>query len=286
MQQRAVSSIAVILIGLVPAIVGGPIFALAFTFIAMLGYHELATMLGSDQDRLTYVGYVLIPVAALFAYVRPQNDLFPLFVALATFAPLVVVVFDPMERQDVINLWMRTSVSTLYLGLAAYAAISLRQIEGRADISWFDAMGKGLTLTNRETSTGLGWLLLAILVTWLADTAAYLVGRAVGRTPLLPRVSPRKTVEGAIGGFIAAGLTALICILAFGIDINPLTGLLLGILLGGIGMIGDLCESLLKRKAGVKDSGTLIPGHGGVFDRIDALIFVIIATWLFVPFLT
>jgi len=285
MQQRSVSAIAVVLIGLVPTIVGGPIFAVVFTCIVMFGYQELTRLLGLKQDKLVYAGYVLLAISAFFAYIGPQKDLFPVFVALAIFVPLVVGMFDPVEGKDVISEWCRTSIATLYLGVAVYAAVSLRQIEGRADITWFDSLGKGLTLTNRDTAAGLGWILLAILVTWLADTAAYLVGRSVGRTALLPRVSPKKTVEGAVGGFIAAGMTALICILLFGIDINPLAGLLLGVFLGGVGMIGDLCESLLKRKAGIKDSGSLIPGHGGMLDRIDALIFVLVATWLFVPFL-
>jgi phosphatidate cytidylyltransferase len=285
MQQRVISAVAVVLIGLVPTIVGGPVFAIVFTVIAMFGYQELTKLLGLKQDRLVYAGYVLLALASVFAYLRPQNDLFPMFVALAFFVPLVLALFDPMEGKDVISEWTRTSAATLYLGIATYAAVSLRQIEGRADIEWFDSLGKGLTFTHRDTAAGLGWILLAVLVTWLADTAAYLVGKSVGRTPLLPRVSPNKTVEGTVGGFIAAGLTALICILVFGIDINPLSGLLLGVLLGGVGMIGDLCESLLKRKAGIKDSGDLIPGHGGVLDRIDALVFVVIATWLFIPFL-
>jgi phosphatidate cytidylyltransferase len=285
MQQRAISAAVVVLVGLVPTIVGGPVFAIVFTVIAMFGYQELTGLLGLKQNRLVYAGYVLLALASVFAYLRPQNDLFPVFVALALFAPLVLTLFDPMEGKNVVSEWTRTSAATLYLGIATYAAVSLRQIEGRGDIGWFDSLGKGLTFTQRDTAAGLGWILLAILVTWLADTAAYLVGKSVGRTPLLPRVSPNKTVEGTVGGFIAAGLTALICILVFGIDINPLSGLLLGVLLGGVGMIGDLCESLLKRKAGIKDSGDLIPGHGGVLDRIDALVFVVIATWLFIPFL-
>ncbi|HWV35674.1 MAG TPA: phosphatidate cytidylyltransferase [Thermomicrobiales bacterium] len=289
MRQRAVSSIAIVLIGLIPAILGGPFFALAFTLIAVIAYHELATLLGARQNIAMITGYVLIVLAALLAYARPGDELFPAFVALAVFGPLIVAVFAPdsgNQGDDTYASWVRVSIAALYLGVATFAAISLRQMEGPVDSTWFESLGKGMTFTDRDTATGLGWLLLAILVTWLSDTAAYLVGRSVGRTPLLPRVSPKKTIEGAIGGFIAAGLTALICILAFGIDINPLTGLIVGVLLGGIGMIGDLCESLIKRKAGVKDSGTLIPGHGGVLDRIDALVFVIITTWLLVPFLT
>lgn len=274
-----------VLIGLIPAILGGPLFALAFVLIAILAYNELIAILGLDADPLVYAGYALIVAAGVAAYASPGR-LFPVYVALAVFVPIIIAVADPDTRDDLLTRWGRVSVSSLYLGLAAFAAIALRQLEGSASIGWFDSLGQGITFNNRNTAAGLGWLLLSILVTWLSDTAAYLVGRAIGRTPLIPRVSPKKTVEGAIAGFIAAGLTALICILAFGIDINPLTGFLVGVLLGGVGMVGDLCESLLKRKAGVKDSGSLIPGHGGILDRIDALVFVIVATWLLVPFIT
>ncbi|HEU0164167.1 MAG TPA: phosphatidate cytidylyltransferase [Thermomicrobiales bacterium] len=285
MRQRAISSIVVVLIGLVPAIVGGPLFAIVFALIAMLAYHELIAILGLEPDILVMSGYALVAFAAIAAYSSPTR-LFPVYVALSIFLPVIIGVLDPQVEEDILLRWGRVSVASLYVGIAAFAAIALRQLEGVPKTGWFDSIGSGLTFTDRDTSIGLAWLLLAILVTWLSDTVAYLVGRSVGRTPLIPRVSPKKTVEGAVGGFIAAGLTALICILVFGIDINPLTGLLVGLLLGGIGMLGDLCESLLKRKAGIKDSGTLIPGHGGVLDRIDALIFVIVATWLIVPFLT
>jgi phosphatidate cytidylyltransferase len=133
---------------------------------------------------------------------------------------------------------------------------------------------------------GLGWFLLALLVTWMSDTFAYLVGRSIGRKPLMPRVSPRKTVEGAIGGLIAAGIAATLVAGVCELPINPVIAFVVGVLLGILGMLGDLFESQLKRRAGVKDSGTAIPGHGGFLDRIDALIWVLLATFAIVPFLT
>ena len=110
-----------------------------------------------------------------------------------------------------------------------------------------------------------------ILATWLGDTGAYLVGRSFGRTPLLPAVSPKKTVEGLVGGLVGSMLAGGIGAVLFGLDVPWHLGVVLGLALGVIGQLGDLCESLLKRQAGVKDSGTLIPGHGGMLDRIDAL---------------
>ncbi len=119
------------------------------------------------------------------------------------------------------------------------------------------------------------WTMLAILSTWIADSGAYLVGRFVagkiilGKHPLTPRLSPNKTVEGFMGGiFLGTLFTLLIGLL---LKIDPLPALLLGLLVSTIGTLGDLGISLLKREAGLKDSGTLFPGHGGALDRVDSL---------------
>ncbi len=122
-------------------------------------------------------------------------------------------------------------------------------------------------------------MLVVILITWLSDSGAYLVGRSFGRRQLIPVVSPKKTVEGLAGGLVAAALTGALGVALFGLDVSWIYGLLLGIAIGVIGVVGDLAESILKRQAGVKDSGTLIPGHGGMLDRIDALLFTFTAGW-------
>ncbi|MGC4191631.1 MAG: phosphatidate cytidylyltransferase [Thermomicrobiales bacterium] len=287
MKQRSISAIGVVLIGLIPAIIGGPIFAIVFGLVCLVALHELLGIVGMQpRDRMTYVAYAVVVVATAMAALGDGHRTFPVVVALAAFGPLALGVLDDAEDSpDLIGRWARTTAATLYLALPAFAAISLRSTQGFSERSWLDSLSDALSFTNTPTGKGLGWLLLAILVTWLSDTVAYLVGRSIGKTPLLPRVSPKKTVEGAAGGIIAAGLTGLICTLAFGLHVHPLTGLLVGVVLGVVGILGDLCESLLKRRAGVKDSGTLIPGHGGFLDRIDAMIFVIVTTWLLLPFL-
>jgi phosphatidate cytidylyltransferase len=123
-------------------------------------------------------------------------------------------------------------------------------------------------------------LLLGTIV--VSDSSQYYVGRMLGRRPLAPSISPKKTIEGAIGGFICA--TAFM-ILA-GAKMLPFVGygplFVLGLLVVGLGVCGDLFESRLKRGAGVKDSSSLIPGHGGVLDRIDALLFAVPPFYLFV----
>jgi len=118
-------------------------------------------------------------------------------------------------------------------------------------------------------------LLLGLVVVWISDTAQFYVGSRLGRRRLAPMISPKKSVEGAIGGFVA-GVAAMVGIGRFWLPTVGIPGLAAaGAVLVALGIAGDLFESLLKRSANVKDSSALIPGHGGVLDRIDALLFVV-----------
>ncbi len=122
-------------------------------------------------------------------------------------------------------------------------------------------------------------LLFALVITWAADTTAYFVGRAVGKHPLAPHISPKKTWEGSVGSMVGS----LVFAWAFSYSIwIPLGHLLAMAAIGNVaGQMGDLLESAYKRSAGVKDSGGLLPGHGGVLDRIDALILCIPVIWYY-----
>lgn len=129
------------------------------------------------------------------------------------------------------------------------------------------------------------FVLLPLLAIWAGDTAAYFAGRAWGRRKLAPAASPGKTVVGALAGLAgsaaAAGIVAWLGLSASSsLRLPVATALAMGVVLGGAGQVGDLAESVLKREAGVKDSGTLLPGHGGVLDRLDALLFALPVTWL------
>jgi phosphatidate cytidylyltransferase len=109
---------------------------------------------------------------------------------------------------------------------------------------------------------------------WVTDIMAFLVGSLTGRTPLAPQISPKKTVEGAIGGLTGSTLTGLILACFFPLFFHGyLSGMLLGLATGVIGSLGDLSQSALKRSAGAKDSGDFLPGHGGILDRFDSLFF-------------
>jgi phosphatidate cytidylyltransferase len=116
-----------------------------------------------------------------------------------------------------------------------------------------------------------GWILLLVLGVWSYDTGAYLVGRQIGRHKFLVHISPSKSIEGLIGGLVTTTVVTMLLLGALGQ--NPLGGLVLGPLLGLSAQAGDLAESMLKRAAGAKDSGNLIPGHGGILDRIDSFLF-------------
>ncbi len=131
----------------------------------------------------------------------------------------------------------------------------------------------GYFLLIRQMENGRFWLLFLFAIIWLGDTAAYYGGRWWGRRTLAPSVSPNKTLEGAFFGLLGSLLGALIAHFVFLQSISLFHCLLAGGICGMIGQIGDLAESLLKRNAGVKDSSGLIPGHGGVLDRIDSLLF-------------
>ena len=128
------------------------------------------------------------------------------------------------------------------------------------------------------------WVLLTMVLAWGSDTTAYFVGRKFGKTKLAPRISPKKTLEGSAGGLAAAVIGALIMSLFLpGMSVGD--AIALGILGGAAGQAGDLMVSVLKRSSGVKDSGGILPGHGGILDRVDALAFTGPATWVYGHFI-
>ena len=126
----------------------------------------------------------------------------------------------------------------------------------------------------RQTPAGSLWIFFILILAFSGDIAAYYVGRAMGTKKLLPQVSPGKTVEGTIGLIAGSIVGCLVFRLLFLPSLPVVHTVILGLVGSIIGQLGDLCESALKRSAGVKDSGTLLPGHGGILDRLDCLMFI------------
>ncbi len=173
--------------------------------------------------------------------------------------PAVVWSRDPV-RENVLSL-MATLFGVFYAALSLYPAVPVR--------------------FNPGAPSGLHWIMILLAVLWAGDTAALLVGRSLGRTPFAPRISPKKTNEGAIGGLLAGTLAALLLQVFVFPDLPLGHVVAVSLLLGAFGQLGDLAESSLKRAAQVKDSSHLIPGHGGVLDRIDSLMFAFPVLYLY-----
>ncbi|MFN6113440.1 MAG: phosphatidate cytidylyltransferase [Bacteroidota bacterium] len=181
-----------------------------------------------------------------------------LFMLLGTLITLAAELFRARENA-MLNTAL-TAFGVFYIGLSMASLFALRHIDR-------------LFLWGTWGETGASLMMTLFVSVWLADTAAYFVGLSIGKHKLFPRVSPKKSWEGAIGGVVGStaafvGMTKLL-IPTFPLDMAITCGVVVGI----VGPIGDLAESLQKRDAVVKDSGGVLPGHGGVFDRFDSMLF-------------
>ncbi len=288
MRQRAISSVIVVLLTLGPAFFGRYIFAVFIAVVIGLALHELNAMSRVAGHRpASWAGYATI-VALLLTVLF---DGWERWGGAVVTAAVALTLFGLMFRRDyhgVLTDWALTVAGMFYIGLLGAHFILLRDLAGPVDsfVARLDDFGSWQNRPGIDTALGLGWYLLAQIVTWLTDVGAYLVGRAIGRNKLAPAISPGKTIEGGLGGLVLGALASLTCAWAFGLPLHPLAALGVGVVRSAIGQAGDLAESLLKRQAGVKDSGTLIPGHGGVFDRIDSLLVVVTVTYYLARVLT
>jgi phosphatidate cytidylyltransferase len=229
------------------------------------------------QGDLAWLFMVLIAVAAALLSVEwglmsaPNR---PARVAAAVVSAVLVAIFCGYY-----DFWM-TAWFSLAVGCAGAAAIA-RGFSERITDAAFGVLYIGIPclmlLWLRTGGEGRAWTLLLLLTVWAADGGAFFVGKLVGGPKLWPRFSPNKTWSGFFGGLAAATTASLVHVVVIGPSLFWPVAIVLGFLTGAAAMAGDLWESMLKRRFGVKDSGDLIPGHGGLLDRVDGLMFATIA---------
>ena len=262
--------------GAAAAYAGGWVLAVLVAAVAALAAQEFYVLASAKAGQpLKWLG---VPVAAflvLSAQHRPSfaewgDQALALLMVLGLLTSAVVVFNRKIEEGPLLSASATVS-GALYTGGTLSFAIFLR------------ALPEVHGATTPEPWEGPLLLIFPLGVTWAGDTAAYFAGKKLGRRRLAPRVSPGKTVEGGLAGL--AGASAAGFLAGFLLDdyanfpVTPAVGAVVGLILGVAGQVGDLAESLLKREAGVKDSGAVLAGHGGALDRFDGLFFTIPLTY-------
>lgn len=203
---------------------------------------------------------------------------------LATVAAAGAISLAIYFGRDLLALLSALAGSTVGIMLVHLVKLgSVETVARRIVFSLGGALYVGLLLTFvgllHRPPLGTPWVLLALTVTWLGDTGAYAAGRIFGRHKLYEAVSPKKTWEGAIGGLGASVGSALVAHAWYLPELTVTDAIFIAVPASALGLLGDLSESLLKRSVGIKDSGKILPGHGGMLDRVDALMFV--APWVY-----
>jgi phosphatidate cytidylyltransferase len=251
MRERIVVGLIALPAVLIPIWFGGVWLALLLLIAALGGgmeFYRLMQIGGYQPNRLLGLGWLAL---ILLSHWQPQLIPFSLMVT----AGMVVTLIDAMhQKQAPMSSWMATSMGALYIGTMLGQALALR-----------------------ELPNGLWWVLLGLALTWTNDTAAYIVGVNFGRHKLWPRLSPKKSWEGSIAGWITAAIVGAVWIMITPLSAthSPIFGAIVGLCAGLLALWGDLAISTLKRQVGVKDSGNIFRGHGGFLDRLDSLLFVL-----------
>lgn len=227
-----------------------PFFWLVMVVVALVGAHEYVKMtiprLSGDIDFAMLSFFLALPVicSGIWHEDGVSSGLF-----FGVMLSMIYVLVHYSSFQDSFSVMGRLVFGTVYVGFCMSHLVLL----------WLLPEGNL-------------WLVILVAVTAGSDSGAYYVGKKFGRRKLCPSVSPKKTVEGAFGGLLFGGLAATLCAIVLIREINWMVLLPMAMILTGVGIIGDLCESIIKRGTDTKDSGTLLLGHGGVLDRIDSLL--------------
>ena len=273
MRTRIIAAFIAIPIVVIPIYLGG-IWGLIFgVVITVLGSMELFYMLhagGYNPSRIIGVPWaVMLFLSGWDPQQVQRSSISVTGVLTAPTAKLVELVSFPTSSVLIagfiitltyclfvvdkpVNTWLSTSIVAVYLGVTLGQVVSLRFLPN-----------------------GFWYVLFGFLVTWANDSAAYFVGVTLGRHKLWPRVSPKKTWEGTVGGWIAAAAAGAFLAVVLPVPIGPIFGIVVGFIAGILALFGDLSISMIKRQVGVKDSGTFFLGHGGMLDRLDSLLFTL-----------
>lgn len=263
---------------------GGLIFLCAVIIVsttALWEYYIIAEKKGFYPiKRLGVLAAIALQVVFYTFY--SKGDWFGLFCSLMIlstgFIILTLIVSLWRKHGSVIASISTTFTGVLYIPFLLLSLIILRDLNPitskiliTKQIGFFELLNN-LNITQPKWGA---WLLLSVFVgVWVCDSAAYFVGKAIGKHKLFPRHSPKKTWEGAISGFLG-GIAGFVLTMYLLVPMFPVPkSIIIGVIIGIFGQVGDLAESQLKRDAGVKDSSAILPGHGGALDRFDSILFV------------
>ena len=242
-------------------------------FIAtLIGAWELFGMTHQEDPQGRMIGVGLTgAVSAVFYWCSgyPKH-----YIAMRVVVPLLGPLVTLLRLGDMKTAALRAcamSMGPLFVGLP---------------LTLLAVMNRDIGLQTGVASDGPGFVILSIMLAWFGDTGGYFAGRFLGKHKLYPAVSPKKTVEGSIGGLAGSALGAVMAHFWYLPSLPLATGIGLAILAGALGQLGDLGESLLKRSTGVKNSGAIVPGHGGILDRVDALLMTSTVVYLYTLFRT
>jgi phosphatidate cytidylyltransferase len=268
--RRRILSVAVLMpliIGLVYAGVLPVAFLTAAAIVvALLELYAALQRSGYQPRRLTGVlSSLLLCGAATLQSLMPTlaNDWIGLALAASLLLALVAELFRHNHAGSLEG-WTLTFACACYTSWLLSHYVLLRGLQIPLEGGW---------LAFLHIPPGAAWVFLVLAITWVDDTMAYVVGSRWGRHRMAPSLSPKKSWEGAAGGFVASVLMALLAVPLLGLPLSYPAAALLGIAGGIAGQLGDLVESLIKRQIGTKDMGRMIPGHGGMLDRLDSMLF-------------
>ena len=264
MKHRLISSAIALPLVLGGIFLGGIWFSLIIIFGAVVSAYELARITGKNLRKEPFISAILAGLIVTFVQtydsyleglpninIEPSTTILPIVLLLFVFTSILILLIWGRDRKLGSFTCVVSSVSYT-AGLLSFAVLV------------------------RNSEFGFGWIVFLSLIVWANDTGSYIIGKTVGKTPFFPTISPNKTLEGAIGGYVCGLAVAVVSGLLlprFGfVELRLYSLLILGLIFVVLAQTGDLFESSLKRRANLKDSGSIMPGHGGALDRLDSIV--------------